>query len=86
VINQTSTRSGEPVNSPNLTELFALLQDVKRKPSLSPKWFEMSHETLYAIEANVHLMPRPQPCPTLWGIQIVFNEALPLNEIKPIYE
>lgn len=71
--------------SPNLADLFRQLQDVKSKQLLTPKWFEMGRETLYAIEAKLDLIPQPGPCSTLWGIKIVFNEALRPNEIRPIY-
>jgi hypothetical protein len=70
---------------PNLTELFALIQDMKRKQAVTPKWFEMSHATLYTIEAMFDLLPRTEPCSTLWGIDIYLDETLPLNEIKPVY-
>jgi hypothetical protein len=82
---ETRTQSGT-VESSDLTEVFRLLQDVKGKQGRTPKWFKMSHETLYAIEAKFDLIPRTEPCSTLWGIMIVFNEQIPLNEIKPIYE
>lgn len=70
---------------PNLRELFALIQDIKRKQAVTPKRFEMSHATFYTIEAMFDLLPRTEPCSTLWGIMIVFSDKLPLNEIKPVY-
>jgi hypothetical protein len=70
---------------PDLRKLFALLQDVKRKQEITPRRFEMSHMTLWEIERRFALLPRTEPCSTLWGIEITFDDRLPLNEIKPIY-
>jgi hypothetical protein len=85
-VTYTSDRVNDPESgSPDLRKLFALLQDFEREHKAAPKWFEMSHETYYAIEAKFSVMSRTEPCNTLWGIMIVFNEALPLNEIKPVY-
>jgi len=85
-VTYTSDRINDPENgSPDLRKLFALLQDFKREQKITPKWFEMSRKTYYAIEAKFSVMPRTEPYNTLWGIMIVFNEALPVNEIRPIY-
>jgi hypothetical protein len=70
---------------PDMRKLFALLQDMKRKQEVTPKRFEMSRMTLLSIEKRFDLLPRTEPCSTLWGIEITFDDKLPLNEIKPIY-
>jgi hypothetical protein len=85
-VTYTSNNPDDPdTGLPDLRKLFALLQDVKRKQEITPKRFEMSRMTLLSIEKRFDLLPRTEPCSTLWGIEITFDDRLPLNEIKPIY-
>jgi hypothetical protein len=85
-VTHTSSNPDDPDNGlPDLRKLFALLQDTKRKQEVTPKRFEMSRMTLWEIERRFALLPRTEPCSTLWGIEITFDDKLPLNEIKPIY-
>lgn len=81
----TYTSDDSDNGSPDLVKLFALLQHIRRNQMLTPKRFEMSRLTLSAIERKFDLIPRSSPSSTLWGIEIVFNDKLPLNEIKSIY-
>jgi hypothetical protein len=86
-VTHTPERFDDPeAGSPDLKKLFALLQDFKRKQMLTPKRFEMSHPTLWAIQVKFDLLPCAERCSTLWGIEIRFDETLPLNEIKSVYK
>jgi hypothetical protein len=49
------------------------------------KRFEMSTATLREIERAFEISPQQCASSTLWGIPLVMNEALALNEVRPIY-
>lgn len=70
----------------SVEEARKLLAEHRAKHGPTVKRFEMSRATFYEIECRMNLVPHSDPCSTLWGIQIVFDNRLPLNEIKPIYE
>lgn len=72
----------------NIEEARKLLVEHRANHGPIVKSFEMSSETLRIIERMMggYFRPGNDIASSLWGIKIAFNEKLPLNEIKPIYE
>lgn len=72
----------------DIEEARKLLAKHRAEHGPTVKWFEMSHETLRLIEQMMgnYLRLGNDSASSLWGVKIAFNEKLPLNEIKPIYE
>lgn len=71
----------------DLETLLSTVRLMKARHLLTPKRYKMSHATLGEIEKQFALVPWKSPSSsfTLWGIIIEFDEAIPLNEIQPVY-
>ena len=72
-----------------IEEAYKLLQSQRAKHGPAIKCYEMSMMTLRLLEkqlgADNLLKLNDAISETLWGIPIVIDDEIPLNEVKPIY-
>jgi hypothetical protein len=72
-----------------IEEAYKLLQSQRAKYGPAIKRYEMSMMTLRLLEkqlgADNLLKLNDAISETLWGIPIVIDDEIPLNEVKPIY-
>jgi hypothetical protein len=72
-----------------IEEAYKLLQSQRAKYGPVIKRYEMSTMTLRLLEKQMgtdNLLRSPEVMSeTLWGIPVVIDDDIPLNEVKPIY-